>query len=67
MPCVNTFVFESTSIAMAFYSVSNWQFVGLLVGSIAFNYFTGWLLITKQLRSATRFAVLTAGVAGDLE
>jgi D-alanyl-lipoteichoic acid acyltransferase DltB (MBOAT superfamily) len=52
--------------SLAFYSVSNWQFVGLLLASIAFNYFIGWLLITRQLGSATRFAVLTVGVAGDL-
>src|SRR5882757_4183920 len=52
--------------SLAFYSVSNWQFVGLLVGSIAFNYFIGWLLIANQLRSTTRFAVLTVGVVGDL-
>jgi alginate O-acetyltransferase complex protein AlgI len=52
--------------SLAFYSVSNWQFVGLLLASVAFNYFIGWLLITKQLRSATRFSVLTVGVAGDL-
>jgi alginate O-acetyltransferase complex protein AlgI len=52
--------------SLVFYSVSNWQFVGLLLASVAFNYFIGWLLIAKQLRSTTRFAVLTAGVAGDL-
>ena len=52
--------------SLAFYSVSNWQFVGLLLASVAFNYFIGWLLIVKQLRSTARFAVLTAGVAGDL-
>jgi D-alanyl-lipoteichoic acid acyltransferase DltB (MBOAT superfamily) len=52
--------------SLAFYSVSNWQFVGLLLASVAFNYLIGWLLIAKQLRSATRFAVLTVGVAGDL-
>jgi alginate O-acetyltransferase complex protein AlgI len=52
--------------SLVFYSVSNWQFVGLLVGSIAFNYFIGWLLITKQLGSTARFTILTAGVAGDL-
>src|SRR6195952_3296220 len=52
--------------SLAFYSVSNWQFVGLLLASVAFNYFIGWLLIAKQLRSPTRFAVLTVGVAGDL-
>jgi alginate O-acetyltransferase complex protein AlgI len=52
--------------SLAFYSVSNWQFVALLVGSIAFNYAIGWLLISKPLSSAPRFAVLTAGVVGDL-
>ena len=52
--------------SLVFYSVSNWQFVPLLVGSIAFNYFIGWLLIARQLRDGARFAVLTAGVAGDL-
>ena len=52
--------------SLVFYSVSNWQFVGLLLASVAFNYFIGWLLIAKQLRSESRFAVLTVGVAGDL-
>jgi alginate O-acetyltransferase complex protein AlgI len=52
--------------SLVFYSVSNWQFVGLLLASVAFNYFIGWLLVAKQLRSTPRFAVLTAGVAGDL-
>jgi alginate O-acetyltransferase complex protein AlgI len=52
--------------SLAFYSVSNWQFVGLLLASVAFNYFIGWLLITRRLGSTTRFAVLTVGVAGDL-
>jgi alginate O-acetyltransferase complex protein AlgI len=52
--------------SLAFYSVSNWQFVGLLVGSIAFNYVVGLLLISKHLRAGPRFAVLTVGVTGDL-
>src|SRR5882757_5415086 len=52
--------------SLAFYSVSNWQFVALLLASVAFNYFIGWLLIAKQLRSTPRFAILTVGVAGDL-
>lgn len=52
--------------SLAFYSVSNWQFVLLLVASIAFNYVIGLLLITRRLRAGARFAVLTAGVAGDL-
>jgi alginate O-acetyltransferase complex protein AlgI len=52
--------------SLVFYSVSNWQFVPLLIASVAFNYFIGWLLIARQLRSTTRFAVLTAGVTVDL-
>src|SRR3982074_2405618 len=52
--------------ALAFYSFSNWQFVALLLGSIAFNYGIGYLLIDRQLLPTQRFAVLTAGVAGDL-
>ncbi len=52
--------------SLAFYSFSNWQFVALLIGSIAFNYGVGYLLIAKKLRPAPRFAVLTIGVAGDL-
>jgi alginate O-acetyltransferase complex protein AlgI len=52
--------------SLVFYSVSNWQFVPLLVASVAFNYAIGWLLITKRLSSTMRFAVLTTGVAGDL-
>src|SRR6185295_2552633 len=52
--------------SLVFYAVGNWQFVPLLVGSIAFNYLIGWLLIAKQLGSRRRLAVLTLGVAGDL-
>jgi D-alanyl-lipoteichoic acid acyltransferase DltB (MBOAT superfamily) len=52
--------------SMVFYSVSNWQFVALLLASIAFNYLIGLLLISGRLRPALRFAALTAGVAGDL-
>src|SRR5580704_920955 len=52
--------------SLAFYAVSNWQFVALLLVSIAFNYLIGWLLIAVRLRSRLRFAVLTIGVAGDL-
>ena len=52
--------------SLVFYAVGNWQFVPLLVGSIAFNYFVGWLLIAKRLGSRTRAGVLAAGVAGDL-
>jgi len=52
--------------SLVFYSVSNWQFVALLLASIAFNYVIGYLLITAKLAPAVRFAALTAGVAGDL-
>jgi alginate O-acetyltransferase complex protein AlgI len=52
--------------SLVFYSVSNWQFVALLLASIAFNYLIGLLLISGRLRSTPRFAALTAGVAGDL-
>jgi alginate O-acetyltransferase complex protein AlgI len=52
--------------SLVFYSAGNWQFVPLLVASVAFNYAVGWLLITRSLRPGTRFAVLTTGVAGDL-
>jgi alginate O-acetyltransferase complex protein AlgI len=52
--------------SLVFYSFSNWPFVALLLASIAFNYLIGWLLIARHLREGQRFAVLTAGVAGDL-
>jgi alginate O-acetyltransferase complex protein AlgI len=52
--------------SLAFYSASNWQFVLLLVASVAFNYAIGLLLIAGKLRDRARFAVLTVGVGGDL-
>ena len=52
--------------SLAFYSVSNWQFVALLLASIAFNYAIGLLLIARRLRAGARFSVLAVGVAGDL-
>ncbi|MGA8899296.1 MAG: hypothetical protein WB528_07320, partial [Bradyrhizobium sp.] len=52
--------------SLVFYSFSNWPFVALLLGSIAFNYIVGWLLISRRLRTGPRFAVLTVGVSGDL-
>jgi alginate O-acetyltransferase complex protein AlgI len=52
--------------SLAFYSVSNWQFVLLLLASVAFNYVIGGLLISKRPRPASRVAALTIGVAGDL-
>jgi alginate O-acetyltransferase complex protein AlgI len=38
--------------SLVFYSVSNWQYVLLLVASIGFNYVIGLLLISKRLRPA---------------
>jgi len=52
--------------SLVFYSFSSWPFVALLLGSIAFNYLTGLLLISRRLRAGSRFAVLTVGVSGDL-
>jgi alginate O-acetyltransferase complex protein AlgI len=52
--------------SLVFYSISNWQFVALLLASIAFNYLIGLLLIARPLRPPLRLAALTAGVAGDL-
>jgi alginate O-acetyltransferase complex protein AlgI len=52
--------------SLVFYSISNWQFVLLLLTSIAFNYVIGLLLITWRLSSRPRFAILTVGVTGDL-
>lgn len=52
--------------SLAFYAFGNWQYVPLLLASIAFNYGIGYLLVERKLRPKVRFAVLTAGVAGDL-
>jgi len=52
--------------SLLFYAVSNWQFVILLLASIAFNYLIGLLLISRRLSGRLRFCVLTIGVAGDL-
>src|ERR1700694_3839938 len=52
--------------SLVFYSVSNWQFVLLLLASVAFNYGIGLLLISKRLRPGPRSFALTVGVAGDL-
>jgi len=52
--------------SLGFYSVSNWQFVALLLASIAFNYLIGYLLIAAKLAPTARFAALIVGVAGDL-
>jgi D-alanyl-lipoteichoic acid acyltransferase DltB (MBOAT superfamily) len=52
--------------SLVFYSVSNWQFVPLLLASVAFNYAIGSLLILQRLRVVPRFVILTIGVTGDL-
>jgi D-alanyl-lipoteichoic acid acyltransferase DltB (MBOAT superfamily) len=52
--------------SLVFYSVSNWQFVPLLLASVAFNYLIGLVLMTQRLRAVPRRAVLAAGVTGDL-
>src|ERR1700737_3234833 len=43
--------------SLVFYSVSNWQFVFLLLASVAFNYGIGLLLISERLRPLPRFTV----------
>src|SRR6202140_5098687 len=50
--------------SLVFYSSSNWQFVLLLLASVAFNYTVGLLLISKPLPAVPRLAVLSIGVAG---
>jgi D-alanyl-lipoteichoic acid acyltransferase DltB (MBOAT superfamily) len=52
--------------SLAFYAIGNWRFVPLLLASIAFNYLIGLVLISGRLSGRLRFAVLAAGVAGDL-
>ncbi|MBR0931314.1 MBOAT family protein [Bradyrhizobium diazoefficiens] len=52
--------------SLAFYAIGNWQFVALLLLSIAFNYGVGHLLIVAKLTSSQRKAALVLGVAGDL-
>src|SRR5258708_9864853 len=52
--------------SLVFYAVSNWQFVPLLLASVAFNYIVGLLLISGRPGAVLRSAVLTIGVAGDL-
>jgi D-alanyl-lipoteichoic acid acyltransferase DltB (MBOAT superfamily) len=52
--------------SLAFYALGNWQFVPLLLASIAFNYAIGHLLIERKLTSAARRVALAAGVGGDL-
>ena len=52
--------------SLVFYAFGGWQFVPLLLVSIAFNYGVGYLLIARKLPPGARVAVLTTGVAGDL-
>src|ERR1044072_2054422 len=52
--------------SLFFSSVSNWQFIALLLLSVIFNYLIGSLLIRTKLEPALRSAVLATGVAVDL-
>src|SRR5438552_903616 len=52
--------------SLAFYAIGNWQFMALLLASIAFNYAIGYLLIAAELAPSRRWAALALGVAGDL-
>lgn len=52
--------------SLAFYAIGSWQFVALLLISIAFNYGVGHLLIVAKLAPSQRKAALALGVAGDL-
>src|SRR5258705_12589525 len=52
--------------SLAFYSVSNWQFVLLLLASVAFNYVIGGVVISKRARPPSPVAALTVGGARDL-
>jgi len=52
--------------SLTFYAIGNWQFVALLLLSIAFNYGIGHLLIVAKLGPSQRKAALAVGVAGDL-
>ena len=52
--------------SLAFYAASNWQFVPLLLASVAFNFLAGSLLLRAKLTERPRFAALSAGVAINL-
>ncbi|WP_247416805.1 hypothetical protein [Bradyrhizobium sp. 159] len=52
--------------SLAFYAIGSWQFLALLLISIAFNYGVGHLLIVAKLTSPHRKAALALGVIGDL-
>ncbi|MBR0726526.1 MBOAT family O-acyltransferase [Bradyrhizobium manausense] len=52
--------------SIVFYAIGNWQFVALLLLSIAFNYGVGHLLIVAKLGPSRRKIALAIGVTGDL-
>src|SRR6266436_3239722 len=52
--------------SLTFYAFSGWQFVSLLVASIAFNFTVGYFLIERKMRTELRLAALIIGVGGDL-
>ncbi len=52
--------------SISFYAIGSWQFVALLLLSIAFNYGVGHLLIVAELTRPQRKAALAIGVACDL-
>ncbi|GLR95224.1 D-alanyl-lipoteichoic acid acyltransferase DltB (MBOAT superfamily) [Bradyrhizobium liaoningense] len=52
--------------SITFYAIGSWQFLALLLVSIAFNYGVGHLLIVAELKASQRRAALAFGVIGDL-
>src|SRR5260370_10394413 len=52
--------------SLVFYSVSNWQFLLLLLASIAFNYVIGGGVVSKRRRPPRRFSALTTRGARGL-
>src|SRR5262245_42632274 len=52
--------------SFVFYSFGGWQFVPLLIASITFNYFVGYLLIEKAFSASRRLIVLSVGLSVDL-
>lgn len=52
--------------SITFYAIGSWQFLALLLLSIAFNFGVGHLLIAAELAPMQRKAALAFGLAGDL-
>lgn len=52
--------------SITFYAIGSWQFLALLLVSIAFNFGVGHLLIAAELAPMQRKAALAFGLAGDL-